>query len=441
MLALYGVDHNWKGTLRETGEKTSMKLYGVKHALQNKEIHDRQQRTTMDRNGTINMFSLEKTKLTNIKVYGFENAAKNRGIIEKIQVSNKRTSMRIANEKLAKFEMSIVEYLPQTQTYKLKCDRCGGEFIAAGCTVNSKLRMNIDPCIICNRSVISMSSNLEKQIANFVIENYEANEILLNCKSVLKKSEIDIYVKDLKIGIEVNGTYWHSEMEKSEEYHFDKSQRALSSGIRIFNVWEDDWNLKPAIVKSMILNWLGKSAVTYARKYECSRIPNSTAYSFCEENHLKGGKYCTVAFGLSDKAGLASVMTFTRKNERWEIDRLCTKLGISVIGGASKLLTAFVREFNPETLISYCDIDISPDPTRSVYSKLGFILERRTSSHSWVIDGIRMNRMNFMKHKLVDKDSTDTRTAVEIMHDAGRYRTFECGNWLFTKNYQPSIDK
>ena len=52
-------------------------------------------------------------------------------------------------------------------------------------------------------------------------------------------------------------------------------------------------------------------------------------------------------------------------------------------------------------------------------------------SYSWVIDGVRLNRTNFMKHKLVKEGFSKDLTETEIMQSQGYYRTFECGNWRF----------
>lgn len=54
--------------------------------------------------------------------------------------------------------------------------------------------------------------------------------------------EIDIYLPELKIGFEYNGSYWHQEGKfKPINYHEKKFKYFLSKGILIFNIWDYFW--------------------------------------------------------------------------------------------------------------------------------------------------------------------------------------------------------
>ena len=48
----------------------------------------------------------------------------------------------------------------------------------------------------------------------------------------------------------------------------------------------------------------------------------------------------------------------------------------------------------------------------------------------WNIDGQRLHRLNFTKKK-ISNDTNSHLTAVEIMHNDGYYRIWDCGNWKF----------
>ena len=66
-------------------------------------------------------------------------------------------------------------------------------------------------------------------------------------------------------------------------------------------------------------------------------------------------------------------MTFGKprynKNYQWELLRLCTKSNYIVIGGAEKLFKYFIKNYNPESIISYCD---NSKFRGDVYLNLGF---------------------------------------------------------------------
>lgn len=439
MLVKYGVKHNWSGKLRQTSETTMIKRYGTKHALQNDELLKKQKTTTLKNHGTLNMFGLTKTLTTNLIRFGFENPSKSKEIIDKIRKSNSQKSTTTAIQKLAKHQITLIDYVPTKQLYSLKCDKCGNSFNSPGCSVNSKLRMNLDPCVFCNPTSNKNSSLLEQEIFDFIRDNYSSNFIQFNDRSVLPKLELDVYLPNLKKAIEVNGVYWHSEMEKSTNYHIEKNKVAIANGIDIKHVWEDSWNLRKPIVKSMILNWLNLCEVIYARTCTCSKIDGKTAFSFCEDNHLKGGKNSTVAYGLNKNDQLLAVMTFIKVKEKWILDRLCYRKGIKITGGASKMFKRFIDENRPSIVTTWADCDFTPDPNRSVYKKLGFQCTRWSPSYSWVISGVRMNRQKFIKSKLIKMGHSPKKTEIEIMHDEGFYRTFETGNWKF--EWKPIISK
>ena len=71
----------------------------------------------------------------------------------------------------------------------------------------------------------------------------------------------------MKLAFEFNGLYWHNELNKTNNYHLNKSNLCEEKGIQLISIWEDDWVYKQDIVKSMILNKLNKTKNRiYARK-------------------------------------------------------------------------------------------------------------------------------------------------------------------------------
>ena len=60
-------------------------------------------------------------------------------------------------------------------------------------------------------------------------------------RSVLHGEEIDLLYKDKGIGIEFNGSYWHSDICKPMEYHKNKTLKANEEGIRLIHIFEYEW--------------------------------------------------------------------------------------------------------------------------------------------------------------------------------------------------------
>jgi hypothetical protein len=140
-------------------------------------------------------------------------------------------------------------------------------------------------------------------------------------------------------------------------------------------------------------------------------------------------------YGLYYNDELISLMTFmktrkvlnkTHKDGEYELVRFCNKIGISVVGGASKLFKKFIKDYNPISVLSYCDISWA---NGDLYKNLGFeLIGVSKPNYYYVINGKRENRINYQKHKLVKKGYDVNLTEVEIMYELGYYRIFNCGN-------------
>lgn len=74
----------------------------------------------------------------------------------------------------------------------------------------------------------------------YIIDNLNyTGTIIHNDRTVIKPKEIDIYMPDLKIGIEYNGIYWHSVENGTDKYsHRNKSLACRDKGIRLIHIYE-----------------------------------------------------------------------------------------------------------------------------------------------------------------------------------------------------------
>ena len=176
--------------------------------------------------------------------------------------------------------------------------------------------------------------------------------------------EIDVYVPHKKIGIEINGMFWHSTLVDPNPFkHQTKALIALYKGIRLLQFWE--YQLRDphywSICKSIIRHSLGKSIKLYARECCVQEINNQTYRDFVIKNHLQGYSAAKIRLGLIHKNyGLVSVISFAESRSdkcyQWEIVRYATKLNYYVIGGFSKMLRYFISCYKPKTIVAYADL-------------------------------------------------------------------------------------
>jgi len=96
-------------------------------------------------------------------------------------------------------------------------------------------------------------SKKEIELYNFIRSHYDKT-IIHNSKQIIKPLELDIYLPDINIAIEYNGTKWHSiENGKSNDYHLNKSLKCRELGIRLIHIYEfEDFEQQKTLLLSII---------------------------------------------------------------------------------------------------------------------------------------------------------------------------------------------
>lgn len=292
--------------------------------------------------------------------------------------------------------------------------------------------------------VTHMVSNAERQLVSY-LRTLGDLEIQTSVRGMLPKNqELDIYLPEKKVAIEVNGIYWHTEnFGKDASYHINKTRRCQKAGIRLLHFWDSEVQEHPELVQSMIAQRLGFTNQLYARKLVIEEIDKKIAAEFLNEHHLQGSSACKVAFALKTKKGnrIAAVMTFgvpyINKKYEWEIKRFATHKGLSVVGGASRLWSAFVKKVNPQSVITYANLRYA---TGDVYTQLGFKFLRNTKpNYMWVGPYYMYTRYQTQKHKLADllgDDFDPNLSEAENMTNANYAKLYDCGNAVF--EYRPT---
>lgn len=259
-------------------------------------------------------------------------------------------------------------------------------------------------------------------------------------RSVLDNSkEIDLYIPKNRIAIEFNGSYWHSDLFKNETYHQEKTIECAKKGIRLIHIFEYEWNDedKKRKIISLINSAIDKNkpTVIYGRDTEVFEIETYKAKEFLNEYHLQGYAQSSVKIGIYNNKELIGVMTFGKprfnSNYQWELIRLAWKENIRVIGGLEKMFNFFVKRYNPESIITYCDISKF---TGNSYTKLGFKADKESitkPNYMWVDNRnkITFTRYQAQKQELIKLGlGTEEQTEEEIMKSHGYTRVYDCGN-------------
>ncbi len=247
-------------------------------------------------------------------------------------------------------------------------------------------------------------------------------------------TEYDILIPSKKLLIEYDGLYWHSEKAGyDKKKHLDKTIKAEANDYQLIHVFEDEWIKKRDIVESRLKSLFGANSRIYARKTEVVELSSKEAREFFNTNHIQGYTSSSVRLGLMSGGKIVAAMTFAKprydREYDWELIRFANNIGINVVGGAGKLLSAF-RSLNGGSILSYADRRWSRG---KVYESLGFEQIGTSSPSYWYFKGdLRKNRQTFQKAKLKELPNYDAaKTEVDIMLEAGWNRIWDCGNLIF----------
>jgi hypothetical protein len=367
----------------------------------------------------------EKTKL---EKYGNKNFLN----IEKAQQTKKINLIKSVNSEIKDFNVTVSDIM-EFGSYEIYCEKCKKTSTVLNSRFNIRIRNNTDPCIVCN-NITSGTSSDEKEIADF-IESLGL-EIIRNDRKILQGTEIDVYIPSMKIGIEFNGLYWHSEIRTPANYHSEKKEKAASLGINLIHIWEDDWELKNNIVKSRLLNLLKKSPIKiYARKCEIGMVDYKKTTDFINANHIQGNCPHSHSVGLYFDKELVSVCTFgSRKisgSSGNELLRYCNKLNHNIPGAFSRMLKFYIQNINPESIITFADKSWTGN-SDNVYSMNGFKLVSETKPNYWyIVNKKRKHRYNYRKSELIKDGFDSSLTEKQIMLDRGILRIYDCGQYKY----------
>mgnify|MGYP003338980400 FL=1 len=162
-------------------------------------------------------------------------------------------------------------------------------------------------------------------------------------------------------------------------------------------------------------------------------ISSSDAKQFHDENHMHGHIGGSVHIALKDNDNIVQVLTMGKsrfsKEYEWECNRMTSKSGITVVGGASKLYKHFIKLYNPSSIITYSDLRFG---SGKVYEKCGFKRLENTPPNYWYFNrndpSKLFSRIVFQKHKLQSFPAyNESLTEWEILK-ASRYdRIWDCG--------------
>ena len=428
-------------------EETNLKKYGVKHNSEIKEVVEKRKETHLKNHGyTSNLLNPEWVKSVEdkrYKLYGFRNA----GQIEEVKKKKKKTLFerygvdnpnKIHYSELAKKILNSDSEFKKTWNKFNSVIEMSNYLGVSTSTVKNYGRFYLIDDIISEKSYLEFEMKCFLDSLNLV---YRKND-----RTILKGKEVDFFIPEYSIAIEMNGLYWHNERKLLERgldpkfYHYNKWKECESLGINLISIFEDDWLYKKQIIHSILRTKFGfLEKGVYARNTFCSRLSFSESKDFLNKHHIQGFSK-GMHFGAKHNEELVGLITIgkSRNNKNLEIKRFSTN-GKNNPGLFSKLLKFSQQELEFRSIETFSDNKYF---TGEMYKKNGFsLVDNKSPSYYYIDNGIQKHASNFTKNNIkkkfpeTEKLLNEGSTEKEIMEILKYDRIWDCGKkkWIWTK--------
>lgn len=251
--------------------------------------------------------------------------------------------------------------------------------------------------------------------------------------------ELDIYLPEKHIAIEVNGVYSHSEANgRGQRYHADKLAACEALGIRLIQVWQDDWAERRPIVERMLAHKLGVSNETRiaARSTTARKATTAEAREFLNANHIQGFTGATHHLGLEHQGQLVALMSLKRTGKPGELRLERYATAAHVLGGQSKLIRYAERTIPGWThLITFADREVSDG---SLYEHTGWVKDGELApDYKYLVRSQRVHKFNFRLTRFRDDPALEYDAALserQLAELNGLPRVWDSGKTRYRYN-------
>ena len=195
-------------------------------------------------------------------------------------------------------------------------------------------------------------------------------------------------------------------VQEAEAYSDAMAEWMKGIDANLIIITEDRWNRQQEMMKARLLAHLERFTSLYARNCEIRRIDKPAAAAFLEACHSYGDASCRYRYGMFLKrhtghlarsgslapGTLVAVAEFSNAR-RWikdgkeirsyEWTRYASLPGVRISGGMGRMLRHFIKETEPDDIMSYADLEWSGG---DAYEQLGFVAEGVKEPVTFTVD-------------------------------------------------------
>lgn len=188
------------------------------------------------------------------------------------QTKNAKTKNKLSF--LVKAFGEVLDYKTADVTYK--CNVCKDERHYSYNYFSHRIKYQMNPCNVCQKTLLNFkqSSRQEEELFDFIKKNSDYAPERHNRK-ILDGQELDIYLPELNIAFEYDGTFWHMDkrfynendinsvkkMTAAEIWEADKNKEVLCNekSVKLYRIAEFDWMNDKENIKKQILTLIRRN--------------------------------------------------------------------------------------------------------------------------------------------------------------------------------------
>lgn len=287
-------------------KKTMTDKYGCEYSAHSNEIKEKIKKVNLEKYGGTGFASDITKKLfikTMNKKYGVNYSWESEKLRSKTyetnkerygnpHYTNKEKGIQTHYNKIIKNSKDILKIEQDYYVCKCTeptCEKCVEKTFKISKQLYYMRSINGDvTCVKLNNPKSKNTSKDEKLVYDLVCELYKG-DVQRNNRKELNKKEIDIYLPELKKGIEFNGDYWHNnpitmfDAERMGVWERDEQKEFLANqnGIEILRIWENEM-LDIEYVKYKLSKFINSTTPKASAYYKLKTFLNGLQIQYVE---------------------------------------------------------------------------------------------------------------------------------------------------------------
>lgn len=263
-------------------------------------------------------------------------------------------------------------------------------------------------------------------------------------RTILNGKEIDIYIPSLKLGVEYNGLYWHSEANgKNKNYHINKLNNCKKQGVNLIQIFEDEWINHRVPCEQILINTCHLNTIfdICTDKYKMYDIKDTQKVNnFLNTYSLYGEATFNKCVGMIYDNHIVGVITLKKrhKEDKWILNRFATINNVNRELIFHNLFEYFITTNSINEIKIIVNKRWEPNQFNNIYIKCGFKLTKETkpicSYFNCSISNCKRFSKNSVKKLLKFKYGKHSIITSKSKHikELGFHKIWDCGLAIYT---------